>query len=84
MHAIASMALQGLTLKGLLSDIPHDGGAIIGYVLCAAFFFLCWYGSRPSVMARYQRREPEASPEEQADHRDIDEAPRRHAIREMR
>ena len=38
---------DGLTLKRVLSDIPHDASALVVYVLLAAFVYLIWRGSRP-------------------------------------
>ena len=32
--------------KLLLSDIPHDAGAIVAYVLIAGFIGLIWAGNR--------------------------------------
>jgi len=36
----------GLTLEGVISNLPHDAGAIVVYVLMIAFIGFIWYGSR--------------------------------------
>lgn len=46
LNAIQSSG-QGLTLGRILRDIPHDGAAIVAYVLVIAFGWLVWKGSRP-------------------------------------
>ena len=43
---IAQQADQGLTLHEIVSDIPHDAGAIIIYVVLAVFIGFIWYGNR--------------------------------------
>lgn len=42
---------DGLTLTDILSDIPHDAGAVIVYILVLAFAGFVWYGSRHSSAA---------------------------------
>ncbi len=37
---------QGLTLGKILSSIPHNAPAIVGYVLLLGFVYLVWRGSR--------------------------------------
>jgi hypothetical protein len=46
LHLIQSSG-SGLTLGRILRDIPHDGAAILAYVLVATFVYLIWKGSRP-------------------------------------
>ena len=48
---IAQQAEQGLTLQKIISDIPHDAGAIIVYVVLALFIGFVWYGNRKQVKA---------------------------------
>ena len=43
---IMQQADGGLTLSEILSDIPHDAGALVVYVLIAAFVGFIWYGTR--------------------------------------
>lgn len=46
--SIVAMMIQdnGLTLREVISDIPHDGPAMIVYVLIAIFVGFIWWGSR--------------------------------------
>lgn len=46
--SIFAMMIQGdgLTLREVISDIPHDVPAIVVYVLIAVFVGFIWYGSR--------------------------------------
>lgn len=46
MTLVQETASGGLTLQRVLQDIPHDAGAIVIYVLMAAFVGFIWYGSR--------------------------------------
>jgi hypothetical protein len=61
-----AFALQaGGSLGDIVTGIPHDAGAAVVYIVMGAFVFLIFYGSRPSVIARYQSRaevEPELEP----------------------
>ncbi len=49
------MALQfgGLTLGDILTDIPHDAGAVLVFLLVGGLTFLVWFGSRRDVIERY-------------------------------
>ena len=66
MYTLAFLALQGLTLEKVIAEIPHDAGAVLVAILLGLFIFFTWYGSRASVIARYQRCEP--APEVVEDH----------------
>ena len=46
MKIVQEAAEGGLTLERVLSDIPHDAGAMIIYVLIALFIGFIWYGNR--------------------------------------
>lgn len=49
MFAIAALLQEsGLTLRKVITDIPHDVPAMVVYLLLGAFVFLIWRGSRPS------------------------------------
>ncbi len=39
---------SGVTLEAILSNLPHDAGAIVVYILMIAFVGFIWYGSRKS------------------------------------
>lgn len=41
-----SFILLKLTLREMISDIPHDFGALIVYLLIALFVGFIWYGAR--------------------------------------
>jgi hypothetical protein len=45
---MASVHVQdsGPTVRELLTDIPHDGPAIVVYVMIALFIGFIWWGSR--------------------------------------
>jgi hypothetical protein len=45
MHTIA-LVLFKLTLWEIVSDIPHDGPALVIYMMLALFGAGIWYGSR--------------------------------------
>lgn len=47
MFAIA-MAMQddGLTFREVVQNLPHDGPALLVYVLVALFIGFIWHGSR--------------------------------------
>jgi hypothetical protein len=54
MYALAlQAAYDGLTLKDIVVDIPHDMGAFLAYGLLGIFVFFIWFASKPSVVARY-------------------------------
>lgn len=36
----------GLSLEGVIRNLPHDAGAVVVYVLMIAFIGFIWYGSR--------------------------------------
>jgi hypothetical protein len=40
---------DGLTFREVIQNIPHDGPAIVVYVLLLIFAALVWMGSRPSA-----------------------------------
>lgn len=46
MYSIMLQAEDGLTLRGLISDIPHDAGAIVVYVMLLGFGWLIWRANR--------------------------------------
>ena len=46
MTIVQEAAEGGLTLERVLSDIPHDAGAMVIYVLIALFIGFIWYGNR--------------------------------------
>lgn len=39
-------AEDGLTLRDIVADIPHDAGALVVYALMAVFFGFIWYGNK--------------------------------------
>lgn len=41
-----SLLLLQLSLQDILADIPRDAGAVLVYVLLAAFLAAIWLGSR--------------------------------------
>jgi hypothetical protein len=41
-----SAILQSLTIGDIISDIPHDAGAFVAYVIIAMFIAFIWIGSR--------------------------------------
>ena len=41
-----AMILLELTLRDVVSDIPHDAGAMVAYALLAIFIGFIWAGSR--------------------------------------
>jgi hypothetical protein len=43
-----SVIVLDLALEEVLSSVPTDPGAIIAYVLIAAFLWFIWKGSRPA------------------------------------
>ncbi len=53
-----SLILLNLTLKDIVTDIPHDAAAVVVYLLLALFIGFIWYGSRPGST---QREEPARS-----------------------
>ncbi|HSJ23039.1 MAG TPA: hypothetical protein VK929_00040 [Longimicrobiales bacterium] len=48
MSILASLILQddGLTFVEVLQNIPHDGPAVVIYLMLAGFVALVWLGSR--------------------------------------
>ena len=51
MNSIFILQLQeddGLTLREIIQNIPHDGAAVVVYVLLAIFIGFIWMGSRNS------------------------------------
>jgi hypothetical protein len=46
-------AYNGLTWKDVVTDIPHDFGALIVYVMFGLFLFFIWWGSKREVIERY-------------------------------
>jgi hypothetical protein len=54
MFAFAFLAASGtLTLRQVVTDIPHDLAALVVYLMFAAFIGLTWLGSRASVVSHY-------------------------------
>jgi hypothetical protein len=51
MSLLAMLVLQddGLTFNAVIQDIPHDGPAIVVYLMLVVFAALVWLGSRRSV-----------------------------------
>lgn len=43
-----SVIMLDLTFKEVLSSVPTDPGAILAYVLIAAFVWVIWKGNQPS------------------------------------
>jgi hypothetical protein len=41
-------AQSGLTIGEVIRDVPHDTGALIVYLMVAAFIAFVWLGSRTS------------------------------------
>lgn len=39
-------SLMRLTVEGVLSDVPHDGAAIVTYALLVLFIAFVWSGNR--------------------------------------
>ena len=37
---------DGLTLREVIADIPHDAGAVAVYLLLALYIGFVWYGNR--------------------------------------
>lgn len=48
---------DGLTIREVLSDIPHDAAAIFVYLLLAIFVFFIWKGSRSRPLRSNDERE---------------------------
>lgn len=46
--AIAVLQDEGLTFREVLQNIPHDGPAVVIYLMLAVFAGLIWWGSRNS------------------------------------
>jgi hypothetical protein len=48
MHALWTLLRQddGLTLGDVLANVPHDGPAVVIYLMGAVFLGLVWAGSR--------------------------------------
>jgi hypothetical protein len=42
-------ANEGLTLREIIADIPHDFAALVVYVVLGLFVFFIWVGSRPKA-----------------------------------
>jgi hypothetical protein len=54
MYALALQAVDnGLTLKEIVVDIPHDMAVFVVYAMLGIFVFFIWFASKPSVVARY-------------------------------
>lgn len=43
---VSAVQSDGLTLERIISGIPHDGPAIVIYVMLVAFVGFIWMGSR--------------------------------------
>lgn len=46
MDSLIFAAIQGLTVREILSDLPTDAGAVITFILIALFIGFIWHGSR--------------------------------------
>jgi hypothetical protein len=46
MMVVAQVQDDGLTLGEFIHNIPHDGPALVIYVMIAVFIVLIWRGSR--------------------------------------
>ena len=53
---------DGLTLRDIVADIPHDAGALVVYAFMAIFLGFIWYGNK----ARPKSPSKEASHGDQA------------------
>jgi hypothetical protein len=53
---------DGITLMELIRDVPHDGPAMIVYMLLAAMIAFVWIGSMPSVIERGSKRRDSEGP----------------------
>jgi hypothetical protein len=57
MHLFAFFAAAvDLTLRDIVSDIPHDAGTVVFVVMVGGLVFMTWYGSRRSTIDRYRDR----------------------------
>ena len=54
--SILLVQFDALTLRGIITDIPHDVSAAVTYLLIGLFVFLTWWGNRPAVMERYSSK----------------------------
>ena len=64
MYALISAVVFQLTLRDVVTGIPHDVGAVIVYIILGLFLFGVWRGSksgRAEVGAGTEER-PEAQP----------------------
>lgn len=43
---IAAVQQDGLTWREVVANLPHDGPALVVYVLVALFIGFIWHGSR--------------------------------------
>lgn len=50
-----ALILLELTLREIVSDIPHDAGAVVAYALLAIFLGFIWAGSRNKSVPRAPR-----------------------------
>lgn len=50
-----SFVLWELTLQEVISDIPHDAGALVAYALLGLFVGFVWMGNRNRGGASYKR-----------------------------
>lgn len=49
MFSIYMQADEGLTLREVFTDIPHDGPAIVVYVMVAVAVYILWRSNRKKV-----------------------------------
>lgn len=65
MFALAFQASSdGLTLRELVTDIPHDLTALLVYLMLGLFVLFVWWGSKPEMIERYgahYAEEPDAA-----------------------
>jgi hypothetical protein len=67
MYALALQAVDnGLTLKEIVVDIPHDMAAFVVYAMLGIFVFFIWFASKPSVVARYGAKYDPVEPQSDA------------------
>ncbi len=67
MYALALQAVDnGLTLKDIVLDIPHDMAALVVYAMVGIFVFFIWFASKPSVVARHSAKYDAVEPQSDA------------------
>jgi hypothetical protein len=67
MYALVLQAVDdGLTVKEIAVDIPHDMAAFVVYAMLGIFVFFTWFASKPSVVARYGAKYDPIGPQSDA------------------